>query len=148
MVRFFGKSFRHGEKIRLPESAHKLTSDSKVTSRKVRLKSAKNLCSGHRFFDEIRQNPPILLCFQAKFTDSLQKSGALDPNLAGRRLFRKDDLLVACTTFSPGATCSVLLATRHTHLARPSARLMPCTEANKTTSLPAIFKQHLNKNFY
>ena len=56
----------------------KLTSDSKVTSRKVRLKSAKNLCLGYRFFDEIRQNPPILLCFQAKFTDSLQKSGAPD----------------------------------------------------------------------
>ena len=43
---------------------------------KVRLKSAKNLCLGHRFFDEIRQNPPILLHFQAKGTDSLQKSGA------------------------------------------------------------------------
>ena len=41
-----------------------------------RLKNAKNLCLGHRFFDEIRQNPPILLCFQAKVTDSLQKSGA------------------------------------------------------------------------
>ena len=40
------------------------------------LKSAKNLCLGHRFFDEIRQNPPILLCFQATVTDSLQKSGA------------------------------------------------------------------------
>jgi len=43
---------------------------------KVRLKCAKNLCLGHRFFDEIRQNPPILLHFQAKGTDSLQKSGA------------------------------------------------------------------------
>ena len=43
---------------------------------KVCLKSAKNLCLGHRFFDEIRQNPPILLHFQAKGTDSLQKSGA------------------------------------------------------------------------
>ena len=41
------------------------------------LKSAKNRCLGHRFFDEIRQNPPILLCFQAKVTDSLQKSGVL-----------------------------------------------------------------------
>ena len=62
----------------------KLTSDSKVASRKARLKSAKNLCLGHRFFDEIRQNPPILLCFQANVTDSLQKSGTLDSSLAGR----------------------------------------------------------------
>ena len=44
---------------------------------KLRLKSTKNLCLRHRFFDETRQNPPILLCFQAKVTDSLQKSGAL-----------------------------------------------------------------------
>ena len=44
---------------------------------KPRLKSAKNLCSGHRFFDEIRQNPQILCCYQAKVTDSLLKSGAL-----------------------------------------------------------------------
>ena len=43
---------------------------------KSRLKSTKNLCLGHRFFDEIRQNPPILLHYQAKVTDSLQKSGA------------------------------------------------------------------------
>ena len=44
---------------------------------------------------------------------------------------RRDELL---------ATSSVLLATRHTHLARPSARLMPRAEANKITFLPAIFK--------
>ena len=131
----------------------KLTSDSKVTSRNARLKSAKNLCLGHRFFDEIRQNPPILLCFQAKFTDSLQKSGALDPNLAGRRLFRKDDLLVAC---------SDLLTRRHVqrsyrHAPRATrtlrdqahaARCSPRAEDNKTTVSPAIFEQHLNKNFY
>ena len=44
---------------------------------KVCLKSAKNLCLRHRFFDEIRQNPQILCCYQAKVTDSLLKSGAL-----------------------------------------------------------------------
>ena len=56
---------------------------------KVCLKSAKNLCLGHRFFDEIRQNPPILWCFQANVTDSLQKSGALSPSLTDRLLFSK-----------------------------------------------------------
>ena len=44
---------------------------------KVCLKSVKNRCLRHRFFDEIRQNPQILCCYQAKVTDSLQKSGAL-----------------------------------------------------------------------
>ena len=76
LVNFSGKSFRHGEKIRLYENAHETTSGYKATPLKVCLKSAKNLCLGHRFFDKIRQNPPILLCFQAKPTDSFQKSGA------------------------------------------------------------------------
>ena len=55
MVNFSGKSFRHGEKIRLHGSVHDTTSRSKATSRKTRLKSAKNLYLSHRFFDEIRQ---------------------------------------------------------------------------------------------
>ena len=76
LVNFSGKSFRHGEKIRLHVNAHETTPGYKVTSLKVCLKNAKNLCLGHRFFVEIRQNPPILLCFQAKPTDSLQNSGA------------------------------------------------------------------------
>ena len=79
MVCFSGKSFRHVEKIRLHEALMKTTHHHpgfKVTSRKLCLKSAKNLCVGHRFFDEIRQHPPILLHFQAKVTESLQKSGA------------------------------------------------------------------------
>ena len=87
----------------------KLTSDSKVTSRRVRLKSAKNLCFGYRFFAEIRQihrffgvirqklqnlcrnqaNPQILWCYQAKVTESLQKSGALDVSLAIQLQFSK-----------------------------------------------------------
>ena len=55
MTRFSGKSFRLGEKIRLHGSVHDTTSRSKATSRKTRLKSAKNLYLSHRFFDEIRQ---------------------------------------------------------------------------------------------
>jgi len=55
MVRFSGKSFRLGEKIRLDESAHDTTLDPKGTSRKACLKSAKNLYLRHRFFDKIRQ---------------------------------------------------------------------------------------------
>jgi len=55
MMYFSGKSFRLGEKIRLDESAHDATLDPKVTSRKARLKSAKNLYLSHRFFDKIRQ---------------------------------------------------------------------------------------------
>ena len=43
MVLFSGKSFRLGEKIRLHESVHKTNLEIRVTSRKVRLKSAKNL---------------------------------------------------------------------------------------------------------
>ena len=54
-VSFSGKSFRHGEKIRLHESVHDTTPRSKATSRKTRLKSAKKLYLSHRFFDEIRQ---------------------------------------------------------------------------------------------
>ena len=55
MVLFSGKSFRLGEKIRLHESVHKTNHEIRVMSRKVRLKSAKNLYLSHRFFDEIRQ---------------------------------------------------------------------------------------------
>ena len=55
MVNFSGKLFRYGEKIRLHESVHDTTPRSKATSRKTRLKSAKNLYLSHRFFDEIRQ---------------------------------------------------------------------------------------------
>ena len=55
MVRFSGKSFRLGGKIRLHKSVHKTNLEIRVTYRKVRLKSAKNLYLGHRFFDKIRQ---------------------------------------------------------------------------------------------
>ena len=69
--------------------SRKTNPGSKAAPQKLCLKSAKNLCLGHRFFDEIRQNPPILWCFQANVTDSLQKSGALSPSLTDRLLFSK-----------------------------------------------------------
>ena len=55
LVHFSGKSLRYGEKIRLHESVHDTTPRSKATSRKTRLKSAKNLYLSHRFFYKIRQ---------------------------------------------------------------------------------------------
>ena len=66
MVLFSGKSFRHGEKIRLHESVHKTNLEIRVTSRKVRLKSAKNLYLRHRFFDKIRQIHRFFYLFRQK----------------------------------------------------------------------------------
>ena len=66
MVRFSGKSFRLGEKIRLHESVHKTNLEIRVTSRKVRLKSAKNLYLRHRFFDKIRQIHRFFYLFRQK----------------------------------------------------------------------------------
>ena len=66
MVRFSGKSFRHGEKIRLHESVHKTNLEIRVTSRKVRLKSAKNLYLRHRFFEKIRQIHRFFYIFRQK----------------------------------------------------------------------------------
>ena len=82
-VHFSGKSFRHGEKIRLDESAHDATLDPKGTSRKARLKSAKNLYLSHRFFNEIRQIYRFFDAFRQKLQilcrnqARLVKSGAL-----------------------------------------------------------------------
>ena len=66
MVRFSGKSFRLGEKIRLHESVHKTNLEIRVTSRKVRLKSAKNLYLRHRFFVKIRQIHRFFYVFRQK----------------------------------------------------------------------------------
>ena len=66
MVLFSGKSFRHGEKIRLHESVHKTNLEIRVTSRKVRLKSAKNLYLRHRFFEKIRQIHRFFYLFRQK----------------------------------------------------------------------------------
>ena len=66
MVRFSGKSFRLDEKIRLHESVHKTNLEIRVTSRKVRLKSAKNLYLRYRFFDKIRQIHRFFYLFRQK----------------------------------------------------------------------------------
>ena len=118
LAHFSGKSFRLGEKIRLHGSAHEPHLDPKVTSRKARLKSAKNLYLRHRFFNKIRQihrifdafrqNPQILCRNQARLVQVLQV-GCFS---------RRDDLL---------ATCSVLLATpaHISHVARNRASRAP-----------------------
>jgi len=92
----------------------------------------------HRFFDAFRQKLQILCRNQARLIQTLQVGDC----------FEEMTFSLRTATFSPGATCSVLLATRHAHLTRPSARLMSRAEVNKTTVLPAIFEQYLNKNFY
>ena len=66
MVLFSGKSFRLGEKIRLHESVHRTNLKIRITSRKVRLKSAKNLYLRHRFFDKIRQIHSFFYLFRQK----------------------------------------------------------------------------------
>ena len=55
-----------GEKIGLDESAHDTTLDPKGTSRKARLKSTKNLCLRHRFFNKIRQIYRFFNAFRQK----------------------------------------------------------------------------------
>ena len=66
LVHFSGKSFRHGEKIRLHESVHRTNLEIRVTSRKVCLKSAKNLYLRYRFFDKIRQIHSFFYIFRQK----------------------------------------------------------------------------------
>ena len=89
LVRFSGKSFRHGEKIRLHKSAHEtnLGFKSHVT------KGSPEKCKESVFWIQIlcrnQANPQILWCYQANVTDSLQKSGALSPSLTDRLLFSK-----------------------------------------------------------
>ena len=75
LVHFSGKSFRHGEKIRLHKSAHEtnLGFKSHVT------KGPPEKCKESVFWIQIlcrnQANPQILWCYQAKVTESLQKSG-------------------------------------------------------------------------
>ena len=77
MTRFSGESLRLGEKIRLHKSAHEtnLGFKSHVT------KGPPEKCKESVFWIQIlcrnQANPQILWCYQAKVTDSLQKSGAL-----------------------------------------------------------------------
>ena len=89
LVHFSGKSFRHGEKIRLHKSAHEtnLGFKSHVT------KGLPEKCKESVFWIQIlcrnQANPQILWCYQAKVTESLQKSGALDVSLAIQLQFSK-----------------------------------------------------------
>jgi len=82
MVCFSGESFRHGEKIRLHGGAISST-----------LQSPPEKCKESVFWIQIlcrnQANPQILWCYQAKVTESLQKSGALDVSLAIQLQFSK-----------------------------------------------------------
>ena len=79
-------------------------------------------------------NPQILWCYQAKVTESLQKSGALSPSRTGRLLFLKRR--------------SSRHARRSSCCTRDQARTSVSRCTPKTTVSPAIFEQYLNKNFY
>ena len=90
MVRFSGKSFRHGEKIRL----HGGQSRARF---KARLKSAKNLCFGYRFFVEIRQIHRFFDVFRQKLQILCRNQARLVQALQVGYFSRRDDLLVACS---------------------------------------------------
>ena len=82
MTCFSGKSLRYGEKIRLHGGAISST-----------LQSPPEKCKESVFWIQIlcrnQANPQILWCYQAKVTESLQKSGALDVSLAIQMQFSK-----------------------------------------------------------
>ena len=96
MVLFSGKSFRHGEKIRLHESVHKTNLEIRVTSRKVRLKSAKNLYLRHRFFDKIRQIHRFFYLFRQKLQILCRNQAHPSVHLA-----RGGRALIACQLAPP-----------------------------------------------
>ena len=89
----------------------------------------------HRIFDAFRQNPQILCRNQARLIQVLQVG----------YFSRRDDLLAMRVNLL--ATCSDLLAARTPH-ATCATKRSPHTARQKTAASPAIFKQHLNKNFY
>ena len=78
LVNFSGKSFRYGEKIRLLESVHDTTPRSKATSRKTRLKNAKNLYLSHRFFNKIRQIHRFFDVFRLELSKQVQRLVMVD----------------------------------------------------------------------
>ena len=96
MVLFSGKSFRHGEKIRLHESVHKTNLEIRVTSRKVRLKSAKNLYLRYRFFDKIRQIHRFFYLFRQKLQILCRNQAHPSVHLA-----RGGRALIACQLAPP-----------------------------------------------
>ena len=109
LVHFSGKSFRLGEKIRLDESAHDATLDPKVTSRKARLKSAKNLYLSHRFFNKIRQIHRFFDAFRQKLQILCRNQARLIQTLQVSYFSRRDELLA--TRHAP-----------HTHPRTPLAK--------------------------
>ena len=124
LAHFSGKSFRLGEKIRLHGSAHEPHLDPKVTSRKARLKSAKNLCFGYRFFAEIRQIHRFFGVIRQKLQNLCRSQARLVQALQVGCCSQREELLVMCSG------------------------LLAAHRSLKTTVSPAIFEQHLNKNFY
>jgi len=69
-VSFSGKSLRYGEKIRLHGGAISRALQSPP-------EKCKESVFGTQILLQNQANPQILCCYQAEFTDSLQKSGAL-----------------------------------------------------------------------
>jgi len=98
LAHFSGKSFRLGEKIRLDESAHDATLDPKVTSRKARLKSAKNLYLSHRFFNKTRQIHRFFDAFRQKLQILCRNQARLAQALQVGCFSRRDDLLATRRT--------------------------------------------------
>ena len=114
LVHFSGKSFRLGEKIRLHRSAHEPHLDPKVTSRKARLKSAKNLYLRHRFFNKIRQIHRIFDAFRQKLQILCRNQARLVQALQVDYCSRGDDLL---------ATRHVQRSSRHAARQKPTPHL-------------------------
>jgi len=120
-VYFSGKSFRHGEKIRLDESAHDATLDPKVTSRKARLKSAKNLYLSHRFFNKTRQIHRFFDAFRQKLQILCRNQARLAQALQVGCFSRRDDLLAPCS--DPLATRHMQRSSRHAARQKPTPHL-------------------------
>ena len=89
MTCFSGKSLRLGEKIRLHESAHETNFGFKSHVTKGPPEKCKESVFWIQILCRNQANPQILWCYQAKVTESLQKSGALSPSLTDRLFFSK-----------------------------------------------------------
>ena len=116
MVLFSGKSFRHGEKIRLHESVHKTNLEIRVTSRKVRLKSAKNLYLRHRFFEKIRQIHRFFYLFRQKLQILCRNQAHPSVHLArGGRVLIARQLAPPAWRETPSTSSAFTQETRHPH---------------------------------
>lgn len=113
---------------------------------KIRLKSTKNLCLEHRFFDEIRQIHRFFYVFRQKLQILCRNQARSIQALQVGYFSRRDELLATCSVLL--ATCHVPRATRTLRNQALVARRFSRTARRKTAVSPAIFEQHLNKNFY